>query len=288
MRVPMLTQALEIGLQLNEGVRDNSVLHVTDLSHTIPGEGCPRQLWLKFKGADKRGLTAGEMLMFRNSHRIHEDLTYLLKAGLPREWEIIAVELPMEFCGVVGTCDAVMHNIDTRNIIVVDYKTSRGKNFGFIKAQNKPKAAHTLQVQTYGYGLDVSGQCDAEGALVFYVDREGQNASLQFPVTRNDSAVPEAITLAEEIIAGGEPPILDAVLVTTTNKGPDSVRINLQWPCNYCHYRDISCKPALLYDWRKLGIVARIDNGKLIPAKDIPKKVIDMVDRLLYNDSIPF
>ena len=104
MRFPNLPQALEMGLIVAEdNSRDNSVLHVTDLSVTMEGEGCPRQLWLKLRGADKRKLTAGQMLMFWHGHRIHEDLTALLERGLPGEWEITGYEVPLDLLGIVGT-----------------------------------------------------------------------------------------------------------------------------------------------------------------------------------------
>lgn len=288
MKIPLLPQALEIGLQLNQGDRDDSVLHATDLAHTLPGEGCPRQLWLKLRGADKRELTAGQLLMFFHGNRIHEDVAKLLKAGLPAEWEITNTEHSMELDGIVGTCDAMMINRTTGDGLVVDFKTLRGKAFGFLNAEGKPKPAHALQVQTYIYLLAKSLVFCADGGMVLYVDREGQNASVQFFVKHDDNAVKEAIEAAKAIRDGGEPPILDARLDISKNKGPDSVRLKMPWQCDYCGYRDISCPAALPYDYRNLGIVAKVDGDTLICADNVPAEVAGIVEGLLELQVMPF
>jgi CRISPR/Cas system-associated exonuclease Cas4 (RecB family) len=285
-RVPQLTQALEIGLQLQQGDRDESVLHVTDLAHTI-GEGCPRQLWLRLRGADRKSLTAGQMLMFWHGHRIHADLTDLLKAGLPREWEIIEVELSMEFHDIVGTCDAIIHNTDTGECIVVDYKSLRSKAFSFLDHSDKPKPAHSLQVQTYCYGLEWAGLYYPDYSMVLYADREGQNFARAFAVARDNEYVKECIVEAKRIVSLPEPPpMLTPIVDITENKGPDSVKLRQPWQCDYCYYQDVTCHGALPYELRNLGIVGHFDGEYFKPKKDIPEEAIAYVIPEL--EPIPF
>jgi hypothetical protein len=286
MRIPLLTQAVEMGLQLAEdNSRDNSVLHVTDLAVTI-GEGCPRQLWLKLKGADKRKLSAGMMLMYRNGKRIHEDLVCLLQNGLPSEWEIIGVEVPMEFDEIHGTADILLKNTLTHEIIVADFKTIRGKGFYFLK--NGAKPANRLQVQTYCYGLDVSRQYDADAGLVLYVDREGQNAFQQFLVERDDNAVKDAIVEVKLIRDASKapdilPPIATEGRATLTKGVP--VYVSMPWMCSYCDYIDVSCPSALPKNVREMGVVGHITTDAFTPTKDLTAEVFSsIIDQLV----IPF
>ena len=286
MRIPPLTQAVEIGLQLAEdNSRDNSVLHVTDLAVTI-GEGCPRQLWLKLKGADKKQLSAGMMLMYRNGHRIHEDLTALLKAGLPREWEIVGVEVPMAFDELVGKADCLIINIDTGERIVVDYKTMRGRGFYFLN--DEPKPAHKLQVQGYIYGLYQTQQFMPDGGLVLYVDREGQNSFQQFPVARDDNAVKEAIIEAKLIRDMPKAPdILNPVAKQTkaTKTKGIPITVAMPWMCDYCDYCDIGCTGALPYSFRNMGVVGHLDGGEFKPTQELTESITRAIIEQLV---IPF
>ena len=285
-KLPDLSTALEKGLQLAEdNSRDNSVLHVTDLAVTI-GEGCPRQLWLKLKGADKRQTSAGILLMYWHGKRIHVDLVDLLRAGLTAEWEVIGVEVPMEFDDVHGTADMVLSNTLRHEIIVADFKTMRGRGFYFLNDEAKP--AHKLQVQTYCYGLDRTRPYDVDGGLVFYVDREGQNAFQQFPVERDDNVVNEAIIAAKIIRDSAQAPdILDPIVregKATKTKGTP-ITIKMPWMCDYCDYINVSCPGALPNEVREMGVVGHMINGDFTPTKDLPDAVFSsIIDQLV----IPF
>jgi hypothetical protein len=284
-----LTQALEIGLQLQQGDRDESVLHVTDLAHTI-GEGCPRQLWLRVvKGAKKKPLTAGKMLMFWHGHRIHEDLTGLLKAGLPREWVISEVEFPMSYDGIYGTCDALIVNQDNGDGWIVDYKSLRGGAFDYLDHNGEPKPSHRLQVQTYWYILRKAKLFSADGAKVLYADREGQNWAREFDVERNDTFVADRIIAAKHLIAQTDaPPMLEPIIDIKGNKGPDSVKIKQPWQCDYCDYQDVSCHGALPYEFRNLGIIGHFDGDSFKAKADTPAAIIDLVEPRLHELIIPF
>jgi CRISPR/Cas system-associated exonuclease Cas4 (RecB family) len=292
MKVPNLVQALDMGLQVIEAEdnRDNSRLHVTDLAATIPGEGCPRQLWLQLRGSPKRTKTAGQLLMLRNAKRIHDDLTEIFKKGLPREWDIVGVETKLEFDGIIGTADLFVRNAQSGQHIVIDYKTSRGRAFYYLSQDNKPKPAHELQVRTYMYGASRMWPnmniCDT--GLVYHVDREGQNASLQFPVTRNDEAVKQAIAEAKEIVAMEKiPDMIEPVIKLGKETKTLGVPVNiaLSWMCDYCDYRDVSCHSPLIYDHRSLGVVGHMVAGDFKPKKETPLDVIDWVEHLA---EIPF
>ena len=260
MKIPLLTQAVEIGLQLAEdNSRDNSVLHVTDLSVTLPNEGCPRQLWLKLKGADKKQLSAGMMLMFWHGKRIHVDLVDLLRAGLPAEWEIVGVEVPMEFDEIHGTADVVLKNTLTHEIIVADFKTMRGRGFYFLN--DEPKPAHKLQVQGYIYGLYQTQQFMPDGGLVLYVDREGQNSFQQFPVARDDNAVKEAIIEAKLIRDMPKAPdILNPVAKQTkaTKTKGIPITVAMPWMCDYCLSPETRVLTGDLV-WRELRYIRKGD-----------------------------
>jgi CRISPR/Cas system-associated exonuclease Cas4 (RecB family) len=290
MRVPNLVQALDMGLQVieNEDNRDNSRLHVTDLSATIPGEGCPRQLWLQLRGSPKRKKTAGQLLMLRNAKRIHEDLTYIFERGLPSEWRILFVEHTMEFDGLIGTSDLVVQNAQSGQIVISDYKTSRGRAFYYLTKDNKAKPAHELQVRSYIYGASKVLENISDTGLVYHVDREGQNASLQFPVTRNDEAVKQAIIEAKEIVAREKiPDMIEPVIKLGKETKTLGVPVNiaLSWMCDYCDYRDVSCHSPLIYDHRSLGVVGHMVSGDFKPKKETPLDIIDWVEHLA---EIPF
>jgi len=282
--LPDLSKAVERGLKWQDKDRDNSVLHVTDLATILPGEGCPRQLWLRLHGREERQLTPGQRLMFWHGNRIHEDLAELLHNGLPSEWAITAIEKYVEADGVIGRLDCLLYNPISGSYIVVDFKTSRGRAFGYL---DNVKPAHKLQVQAYMYALSLTG-IEPEVGIVFYVDREGQNAMKQFTVQRNDCGVKDAIAETRDIAEGPEPDILEPKLDIRENKGPDSVKLKQPWQCDYCNFLDVSCNGALPSKMRELGIVGKLDGDKFTPAKDIPEGVFATVSDLLEGSYIPF
>ena len=287
-KLPDLPTALEKGLRFEDDMRDNSILHVSDLAATIPGEGCPRQLWLRIHGVEKKELSAGQMLMFHHGKRIHEDLIPLLEVGLKdTEWEIYRVERQLKGMDITGTTDIIFRNIKDGSFIVGDFKSMRGNGFRYLDPNNA-KPAHVLQVQTYMYLCSVCAVCDPVMGLVFYVDREGQNAFQQRAVVRDNFAVEEAIREAKGIIASSDvPSILPPVIKTgkeTKTKGTP-VYMKMPWNCDYCDYCDISCPGALQKRDRNLGVVGHITAKGFIGTKEIPLEIAAQIQDEL---TIPF
>lgn len=275
--VPSLPQALEAGLREEEknDDRDNSVLHVSDLAVAI-GEKCPRSLWLRLRGAERKEATLGQLLMFRHGKRIHIDLVNILK--LNNGWQIQAVEKPVILGPVVGRYDTRLFHSKEGWEIIVDFKSVRGRKFSYLK---EAMPGHVLQVQAY------IAAADADGGLVFYVDREGQNTAKQFYVQRDDQAVwfavEECVKIRDSEIA---PAILQPKLTIGKNKGPDSVKLEMPWQCSYCQYLDMSCPGALPKKYRELGIVGYVDGSFKPKIKD--ERVIEIVEGLLAPEPLPF
>lgn len=267
MNAPDLLAALATGLAKDENEWRRDRLHVTDLSVAIDGEdgGCPRALWLRLHGAAETPLTTGQALMFDHSHAIHERIIPLLQKGLVGTgWRLEHTELSLVGLlpeGVdAGRMDSALRH-ESGRVLVYDTKTIRGKAFGYL---NQPKPAHTLQVQTYAMAYD------ADGGLLFYVDREGQNAARQFYVERDDATVLAAVAKAKAVRELPEaPPILSPKVAIRENKGPDAVYLESGWRCDYCRLRSTSCPGALPAHLRELGIVAkRAKDGTLSPTLD--------------------
>ena len=283
-----LVNALNAALSVADNEWDDSSLHVSDLS--TPTEGCPRQLWLRLRGAQKKKPTPGQLLMFRHGNRIHRELIEDLRVGLGYEWEIIAVEKPVEFEGIVGKCDCLLQNTATKEIIVVDFKSVRGRKFGHLDAQGKSMDSHNIQVQGYSYGFTVSAICEPVCGVVLYTDREGQNGFRQYDDVPNDfPAVKDAIAEIKTIDGLSEaPPILEPMIEVKENKGPDSVKLKQPWNCDYCDYQDVSCHGALPKHLRDLGIVGKTDGAGFKPKDGVPDEVIEIVEGLLDLEKIPF
>ena len=165
----------------------------------------------------------------------------------------------------------------------------RGRGFQYLDPDHA-KPAHILQVQTYIYLCAVRAVCDPVMGLVFYVDREGQNAFQQRAVIRDDMAVKEAIKEAKDIIAMSDvPSILPPVIKTgkeTKTKGTP-VYINMPWNCDYCDYCDVSCPGALQQQDRNLGVVGHITEKGFVGTKEIPLEIASQVENELV-EVLPF
>ena len=283
-----LVNALNAALSVADNEWDDSSLHVSDLS--TPTEGCPRQLWLRLRGAQKKKPTPGQLLMFRHGNRIHRELIEDLRVGLGSEWEIIAVEKPVEFEGIIGKCDCLLQNVITKEIIVVDFKSVRGRKFGHLDAQGKSMDSHNIQVQGYSYGFTVSAICEPVCGIVLYTDREGQNGFRQYDDVPNDfQAVKDAIAEIKTIAGLSEaPPLLEPMIEVKENKGPDSVKLKMPWNCGYCDYADISCHGALPNRLRDLGIVGYTDGAGFTPKDGVPDEAVEIIVGLLEEQAIPF
>ena len=290
MTVPNLVDALAQGLRdwQADSTWDESVLHVTDLAVSIPPPDgkCPRQLWLRLQGARKVPPTPGQQLMFLQGFHLQDQAIRLITPYLGYHefrpasgWETVMVEHPVSLPhGITGSADWLLRHKESEAKVVVDLKTLRGNAFRY---QDLPKPAHTLQVQSYGMGLD------ADHGLLLYIDREGQNAAQQFTVERDDEAVMRGIEVACAIAKAEEPPpIMGPTLSIRKNKGPNAVYLKQPWQCSYCEYCDMSCPGALPNDYRDLGIVGYLVDGEFMP-KDGCEHVTEIVEPLLREGVTP-
>jgi CRISPR/Cas system-associated exonuclease Cas4 (RecB family) len=270
--MPDLVAALHDGITTVEDHWDDSVLHVSDLGATLENDKCPRELYLRLRGARKREPTLGQLMRFDHGHRIHERLTEVIRRGLTGGWEVLSVEqsLLLEHKGICvkGSADVYLGRPGTK--LVVDYKTKRGRAFRYL---HEAKPGNVLQVQGYVKALD------ADAGVLLYVDREGENEAVQFTVERDDQAVEQAIEQAAQIISAAEPPpILAPSITVKANKGPDAVYLGLPWQCDYCSLRDVSCPGAIPYAEREsLGLV-----GHVLPDGTFrPKQGMESAERLV-------
>ena len=261
MNLPDLPLAIEAALLAQDDTWDDSVIHATDLAVYFTGDDgkCPRELWLRLHGAKQRGLHRGELLMFDHGNEIHERTTKLLNAGfeaLGEQWEVYRVEHPVEYEGVTGRYDVMLRN-SFNELVIVDYKTSRGRAFQYM---DSPRPSNELQLQFYLLAAD------ADAGLILYIDREGQNYMRAYRVDRDDLRVEEAIECAGMIAGLPEPPeILKPRIKVNENKGLNSINVSQPWQCDWCRFCDIACPGALPPDYRVKGIVGHIDEGRFLP-----------------------
>lgn len=254
---PDLIKALMHGLDTRDDWGGDK-LHASDLSVAVPTEDggmCARQLWLRVHGYKRNPDGLGKLLMFDHGNRIHEQLPKLLERGLKGTgWVVQHVELSLK--GLLhadidsGRLDTLLFHRATGTRLVLDFKTVRGRTFQFLDGA---KRTHVLQVRTYIEAYD------ADGAVIIYIDREGQNGVAYFEVARDDADVDRAAKFARSVVNSVDmPPKLKPELVITENKGPDSVRIKLPWQCGYCPWDGVSCEGALPIHLRDLGIVMKL------------------------------
>ena len=237
-----LAKAIEKGLDKHEGEHewDESRIHISDLAvglEELSEKKCPLQLWLRYNHYHKKENNAGTKLMFQQGNNLHELVAELLEEGLPGNWEVVGVEKPVKIDFITGRYDFQIKNKDTGKRYIIDFKTVRGNAFGYL---HKPKASHTLQVQSYTMAEN------ADGGFVLYIDREGQNFVKQFEVKRNDVKVQKAINKVKEIRDSERPPeVLPPKIKINENKGDDSVVAKLRWQCRYCNYYGETCDGAI-------------------------------------------
>lgn len=268
-----LVTALHKGLQEKEKQRhewDKTAIHVTDLSITLGGDdgGCAHSLWKRVRNYPRAPETLGQMLMFDNAHSLHERAAELMDLGLPKDWEIVEIEksvahkLPK---GMKGRLDVKLRNKESGVTLIVDIKTVRGNAFKFL---DKPKPAHVLQVQTYIWAEN------ADGGLIVYLDREGQNAVLQFSVPRADDRVLDAMARTVRLIsAETPPPIMEPKVTYKTYKTVDALLVvKSPWQCDWCPLRGISCAGALGEHARRLDVEFRVNAAGELRVVKVEKK----------------
>ena len=243
-------EAIECGIpQLKSNEWDQDKLHISDLG--VPCDGCPRQLWLRLRGAEARPHHMGELLMFDAGQRIHDRMVEALELG---GIQVVDSEKETGIDGLVGRYDVKLN--DSGVIVIVDFKTVRGAAFQYLV---EPKPSHVAQV----LGYVASENADA-GAIV-YVDREGQNGVRVFEIERNDGEVYDNIAKLKEIAQGDIPPILPPVLEQIERKQFTTIYVKQPWNCDYCRYQDVSCSGALPAELRAKEIAGRIKGGVYEP-----------------------
>lgn len=248
-----ICKALEKGIPLLKTTEwKNDRMHISDLGTVI--DGCPRQLWLRLQGAEKRPNKLGEEMMFDAGNRIHDRMVAALTLG---GLDVVDSERETSFMGMTGRYDVKLR--DGKDIVIADFKTVRGAAFGYL---NEPKPSHVAQVLGY-----VAAE-DAARGMIIYVDREGQNGVRVFDLDRNDDEVIGMAEKLKEIAKGDKPPILQPVTKIEKRKAFDTVYLKMPWNCDYCRYIDISCDGALPKDMRDGGIAGRIRGGVYEPENE--------------------
>lgn len=232
---------------------NDAEVHPSDLWHTLPpgpNAGCPRQLWLRTHGAERRPATPGQLLMLRFAHRIHEWLGAELELARTAaqvaqfyeghhnesfrhlaDWRLLGVEVTADDDGAEeGRLDALLEHPEEGRL-VLDFKSMRGRAFQYLDG---PKPGHVLQVQSY------MRRKDARQGVLLYVDREGQNFMVQYgPLERDDAAVATAWAQARAIVALPTPP--PAIAPKAGRKGAPEE----PWVCTYCPHYKASCEGAV-------------------------------------------
>jgi len=276
-----LPSIVEQSLMSEPDTWDDTRIHASDLPVAVAEQDdkkCPRQLWLRLRGAEKKVRHRGELLMLKHGSDIHESIVPHIESGLPGDWCVVGREQAVEYEGVTGRYDlALSEGPFYAHTYIVDFKTIRGRAFHFLDG---PKPAHELQVRFY------IAATNSEGGLLLYIDREGQNYMRQFTVGRDDKQVDDAITVARAIACQPEPPsVLMPKLQINANKGPDSVKILMPWQCSYCDYIDISCPGALRPEARTNKIVGHIDNGQFVAMSEEYESLTTLVEYLREGES---
>lgn len=291
MELPDIRSALERGLTEDEGAWDDSALHASDLSVALPNGdgGCPIALRKRLRGDESQDPHLGMKIMFSHGQAIHDRFAQLLEEGLEElssEWEVRGVEVDLtdELTGslgrpVTGRCDLILYNIVTKETVVLDWKTVRGKAMRWIR-KDGPKPSHILQVQTYAEALN------ADFGIVVYVDREGQNGIEAFGVEPDGQRVIRYVQALERLLEMEEDPSpldvgMGPQMSRRSNKGPDSITLKQPWQASYCDFEDCPCAQQVPFEKK---LVAYVDDGEL-EMKDGYEELRPIVERLLDEES---
>jgi hypothetical protein len=302
---PDIRAAIDRALEEDDEAWNDSALHVSDLSVALPdGGGCPIALRKRMRGDPKEQPHLGIRVMFSHGQAIHDRFAELLKKGLDEvgsEWHVVAVEYPIpdHKLGTAeeGRADLVLERLElpeavadasegvpdvpfpeVTGTLVVDWKTVRGRAMRYIRSGG-PKPAHTLQVQTYARALD------ADGGLLVYVDREGQNGIEVFPVERDDERVTQMEKAVERLRAMPEDPEpldvgMGPQVSVRSNKGPDSVTLKRPWQASYCDFEDCPCAQTLPFEKEIVGYI----NAGRLEMKDEYANLRGLTERLLTEN----
>lgn len=252
-------------------------LHASDLGVMIPGEGCPRAVWLRLRGAQARLATPGELLMFRKANSIHEMMSKLLSERLPLDfpsWVVEAIEeADAEHYGE-ARLDVLLRHVVSGERWILDFKSKRGRAFEMNKVFTQRAE---WQVRDY------SKRWNTQGAILLATDREGSHFCRQMIVERDDHGVAALWQRLHAMAASPQVPPLELPKVTlreTKTKGT-AVVADLPWTCSYCMFRGVSC-PGAMADDRRNKVAGHIkEGGAFSPAKDVPPELVASVQAAL-------
>jgi hypothetical protein len=106
---------------------------------------------------------------------------------------------------------------------------------------------------------------------VFYLDREGQNEPLMFPVDHCDGRIEDASDLANEIRESDElPPLMSTSAKVSRNKTTaDSVYLDVPWQCQYCEFRGVSCEGAISEDLEYTNKLGELREDQVVITADV-------------------
>lgn len=254
---------------------DESSIHLSDYSNVLdPDDGaCKRQLYHRLRGHDANEPTLWERVMWDQGFAMQVRFSWLIAHGLPEGWEIKAIELDISeglpIKGHVGSSDLVLTyqppgETKTTRALGIEFKTQRGRAFQYLDG---PKPGHLMQARAEGYALDhLYPDYDVE-MRVMYLDREGQNQPLVYPIPLDEearTAVEEAAHEVDQLHPKHgdvpRPRVLSPRIKVRENKGPNSIYLEQPWMCSYCRYQGASCPGALPEGLTDLGIVAKGDH----------------------------
>lgn len=279
---------------------NEEAVHVSDYKIILNEEDrkCHRQLWHRFNGDERSDDSLWKQVMFDQGSKMHERFSYYISLGLPNAWQVYGIEvnctdwLPNDD---VGSADLVLWKPDDKEFLVVEIKTQRGRGIQRIKSNGKPKNSHRLQCQGYLYALkrrflEEYNNPTVKGC-VFYLDREGQNEPLMFPVDSLDHRIEDASKLANEIREQNIAPdkMKLGAKVSRNKTTSDSVYMDVPWQCQYCEYRGVSCDGAIeesLEYNNKLGTIDDDDNVVITADVDNVDSIQEKMQRSYDNGQV--
>lgn len=261
---------------------DDSAIHVSDYSVILEPDDrkCERQLWHRIQGDERADDSLWKEVMFDQGDAMQVRFSYYIHFGLPDDWEVFGIEVDctgyLPTATDTGSADLVLWKPDEEQFLVVEIKTQRGRSFNYLKSDNQPKESHRLQAEGYLYGLTRRFEDQFEdptvNGCVFYLDREGQNEPLMFPVDRQDERIDRASVKANGIAGQTEAPeIMQIGAKVSRNKGPDSVYLDVPWQCQYCEYRGVSCEGAIEESLEYGNKLGELEDGNVLITADESK-----------------
>ena len=246
-------------------------IHVSDLgaSSFIPESDrkCPRQIWLRLRGAEKAEHGPGKRLMFEQGHHLEEKVIEWMNRGLKKQgskYYIVGTQINVSggIRALTGTLDILVSDGD--NYCVIDVKSRRGASFRY---NNDIRLGNKFQIAGYVKALNNIFRIPVRYGKVIEVDREGQNFAQEFDFIYDDILDQKIEATIDELIdirEGHKAPVMTPDIKINQNKGANSVKASLPWQCRYCDYYSHSCDGAIPKEYEdNLGkVVGHIREGQ--------------------------